>query len=72
MYVAITEPTTKPTLETVAHRYTIQVLRSSSKMSSMLPATTIVGIAERKPVIKRKMKTAASECTKPIRAQQMA
>ena len=55
------DPTTSPRFATMDQINIIQMRDSELNKSSILRATTIVGIAERTPVMKRPTITAAKE-----------
>ena len=57
------DPTTKPKFAVVSQANTNQTRASALKRSSILPATTIEGIADNNPVTKRPMNTAAIDGT---------
>ena len=55
------EPTTNPKFAVVSQAKTSQTRASDLKRSSMLPATTMEGMAESTPVANRPIRTAASD-----------
>jgi hypothetical protein len=69
MYELIIGPITNPILPAVDQKYIVQTRSLALNMSSMLPRTTTVGIADRRPQTKRPTTTAASDGTAATRAQ---
>jgi hypothetical protein len=64
-------PSTRPRFPTSAQQKIIHTRACMLKTSSILPATTIVGMADRMPVINRATMTAAKEGTAAAMAQKM-
>lgn len=71
MYTLMIGPKINPMLATIAQRKIIQTRPLELNMSSMLPATMIVGIADRNPETTRPTMTPAIDGTTPTMRQKM-
>ena len=67
----MTGPKTSPTLDARDQLYTTQIRSLVSHKSSMLPAITAVGIADRNPVTKRPRIIPDIDGTVAVNAQKM-
>ncbi|GMF78617.1 unnamed protein product [Aspergillus oryzae] len=64
-------PVTKPRLATMAQRQSTQTRSLALNISSILPITTVVGIAETIPLKRRPMTTPDKDGTAATMAQEM-